>query len=236
MGTPILISGVDSAAAARGRRDTAKPDVVYLHSAGGYRETDGLRLLADRFNILAVELPGIGPAATAPGLATLADYADDVDAVIAALDLDAYALLGLSFGGAVALWFAVLHRSPALTRVALESPAAFLSGRPRTAGPSGDRPHAYAVSAASDPTVLREGAAKLDLDVLVAFGTEDAKFPVETGRLYSERLPQAFVTFVYQAGHAISVDRPDAFAELFGDFLDRGAVFQVEERSSLILA
>jgi pimeloyl-ACP methyl ester carboxylesterase len=218
---------------ARAERHPTKPDVVYLHAAGGYRPTAGLLLLAEQYNVFAIELPGIGPDSPLPGLATLAEYAAHVEPIIEALDLDGFSLVATSFGGAVALWYATRGRGPRPARIALESPAALLAARPSAPAtvPAGDgeRPHAYRVSAASDQGELERRLPDLDLDVLVAFGTTDERFPVETGRRYAELLPRAFVTFVYGAGHGISQDRPEAFAELFADFLERGAAFVVAQ-------
>jgi hypothetical protein len=39
---------------------------------------------------------------------------------------------------------------------------------------------------------------------------------------------------VHQAAHDIEGDRPEAFADVVGDFLDRGWMFLVPEQSTLI--
>jgi hypothetical protein len=39
---------------------------------------------------------------------------------------------------------------------------------------------------------------------------------------------------VYAAGHDIASDRPEAFADLVGDFLRRGARFAISDRSTQI--
>ncbi len=67
----------------------------------------------------------------------------------------------------------------------------------------------------------------IEAPTLVLFGTLDGLIPPEMGRLYKERIPQAFLTYVYQAAHAIQWDRPDSFADLVSDFLERGEAFVV---------
>jgi pimeloyl-ACP methyl ester carboxylesterase len=54
------------------------------------------------------------------------------------------------------------------------------------------------------------------------------------GRLYREKLPNCHFILVYDAGHAIDADRPEAFASLVGDFLIRRESFIVPKHSGLI--
>jgi pimeloyl-ACP methyl ester carboxylesterase len=74
----------------------------------------------------------------------------------------------------------------------------------------------------------------LNLPVLVLFGTEDRMIPSEMGRLYSEKLPNCHLILVYDAGHAVDADRPEAFVSVVGDFLQRHEAFLVNRQSGLI--
>jgi pimeloyl-ACP methyl ester carboxylesterase len=47
--------------------------------------------------------------------------------------------------------------------------------------------------------------------------------PPEMGRIYREIMPNCHLVFVYDAGHAIDGDRPEAFASIVSDFLERHA-------------
>jgi 4,5:9,10-diseco-3-hydroxy-5,9,17-trioxoandrosta-1(10),2-diene-4-oate hydrolase len=69
---------------------------------------------------------------------------------------------------------------------------------------------------------------------LVVFGTLDDLAPPEMGRMYKEVLPNAHLVFVYDAGHAISADRPDAFAEVVNDFLERHEAFVISRAATVI--
>jgi len=53
------------------------------------------------------------------------------------------------------------------------------------------------------------------------------------GRIYKERIPEAFLIYVYNAAHAIQWDRPDTFVEVVADFLERGEAFLVPRTKEL---
>jgi pimeloyl-ACP methyl ester carboxylesterase len=54
------------------------------------------------------------------------------------------------------------------------------------------------------------------------------------GRVYKELLPSSHLTFVYDAGHAVGADRPEAFAEVVLDFLERGEAFVISRARTVI--
>jgi pimeloyl-ACP methyl ester carboxylesterase len=58
--------------------------------------------------------------------------------------------------------------------------------------------------------------------------------PSEMGRLYSEKLPNCHLILVYDAGHAVDADRPEAFVSVVSDFLQRHEAFLVNRQSGLI--
>lgn len=98
------------------RRAGDGPPLVLLH--GGW--SDGrawwpqLEGLADEFTIIAWDAPGCGGSWDPPADFPLPDYADAVADLIGALGIDRPHLLGLSFGGGLAL--EVYHRHPDLPR------------------------------------------------------------------------------------------------------------------------
>ncbi|HVH76707.1 MAG TPA: alpha/beta fold hydrolase [Stellaceae bacterium] len=69
---------------------------------------------------------------------------------------------------------------------------------------------------------------------LVLFGTRDRVMPPELGRIYKELLPNAYLVFVYDAGHRVAADRPEAFAEVVTDFLDRREAFVISRKNTVI--
>jgi pimeloyl-ACP methyl ester carboxylesterase len=47
-------------------------------------------------------------------------------------------------------------------------------------------------------------------------------------------MPNCHYVLVYDAGHEVAADRPDAFVSLVSDFLERREAFIVNEKSSLL--
>jgi pimeloyl-ACP methyl ester carboxylesterase len=70
--------------------------------------------------------------------------------------------------------------------------------------------------------------------VLVLFGTLDRVMPPQMGRFYKTLLPNCHLVFVYDAGHEISTDRPEAFADVVDDFLERHEAFVINRRGTLV--
>jgi pimeloyl-ACP methyl ester carboxylesterase len=71
--------------------------------------------------------------------------------------------------------------------------------------------------------------------VLAVFGTRDTVIPPEIGRLYKDLIPNAHLVFVYDAAHAIAAERPEAFVEVVGDFLEREDAFVISRAKTMIL-
>ncbi len=98
------------------RRSGDGPPLVLLHGAWSdsrywRRQLDSL---SDEFAVVAWDAPGCGRSSDPPEGFALADYADAVAGLVGALDLDRPHVLGLSFGGSLAI--EVAHRHPAAIR------------------------------------------------------------------------------------------------------------------------
>ena len=74
----------------------------------------------------------------------------------------------------------------------------------------------------------------LTTPTLVLFGTVDGVIPAEMGHLYKELMPNCHLVFVYDAGHAISDERPEAFTEVVVDFLERHEAFIISRTETVI--
>lgn len=74
----------------------------------------------------------------------------------------------------------------------------------------------------------------LAVPALALFGTEDRIAPCETAHRYRTAMPNCSVVMVYDAGHAIDTDRPEAVAAVVEDFLARHEGFLVRRTSGLI--
>lgn len=97
-------------------RAGAGPPLVLLH--GGWSDGRAWRPqladLADEFDVIAWDAPGCGGSDDPPDRMALADYADAVADLVAALGLERLHLGGLSFGGGLAI--AVYRRLPHVVR------------------------------------------------------------------------------------------------------------------------
>jgi pimeloyl-ACP methyl ester carboxylesterase len=236
------------------------PPLVHLHGAGGLRLHRGHELLSRQFRVIAFEMPGFGAEENSrtrdmPGLAaTMAKAAQG-------LGLQQFNLMGTSFGAKAALFLA-LDRPELVRALVLEAPAAI---RPEgTRAPSGSpeeiarrlyahperMPAAQAVDPAQSARIvaltrrlrgpdrdadLEARLPGLEIPALIVFGTRDGVISPDMGRIYKDLMPDAHLVFVYDAGHAIGAERPEAFVEVVSDFLEREDAFVISRSKTVLL-
>jgi pimeloyl-ACP methyl ester carboxylesterase len=234
--------------------------LVHLHGAGGLRLTPSHELLARRYRVIAFEMPGFGNSPVNTRTETMPEMASTIVRAVDKLGLDSFNLMGTSFGGKAALWVALqaTQRVPALV---LEAPAAIR--QEGAAPPSGTAeeiarqlyahperltsipPIDPAMRAKTQPLVQRLLGARRDADLesrlqdlstptLVLFGTIDRVIAPAMGRIYKDLMPSCHLVFVYDAAHAISTDRPEAFTEVVTDFLERREAFVISRAETVI--
>jgi pimeloyl-ACP methyl ester carboxylesterase len=233
------------------------PPLVCLHGAAGPRWSGGHSLLAaSGRRVMLVEAPGFGQSAANERSGSMAELARTVLAACDALELETFALWGTSFGGRLALWLAAQapERVDALVLIA---PAAILPDGP-VSPPTPDmifhHPERLPPAPPPSPEVvarqsalvarligslprdaeLEERMATLDVPTLVVWGTEDRAISPRMAREYPARLPRCRLVFLYDAGHGLDADRPEAFAALAADFLERREQFVVATGSGLL--
>jgi pimeloyl-ACP methyl ester carboxylesterase len=233
------------------------PALVHLHGAGGLRLGPTHDLLARRFRVVAFEMPGFGRSPENTRTRDMAELARTMAQAAAALGLDRFNLWGTSFGGKVALWLAA-QQPERLLALVLDAPAAIRSdaSRPPSGSPGEIARLLYAhpervtttppdpeEMARARPLVMRligppRDAAleaemrRLTMPTLTVFGTEDRVIAPEFGRLYKELIPGSHLVFVYDAGHAIGAERPEAFAEVVADFIERREGFVINRAAT----
>jgi pimeloyl-ACP methyl ester carboxylesterase len=78
-----------------------------------------------------------------------------------------------------------------------------------------------------DEDALRATLPALEIATLVVCGTEDGLFRPDQGRVYRELMPNCSFVLLYDAAHELGWDRPEALAELVGDFVRRREAFVV---------
>jgi pimeloyl-ACP methyl ester carboxylesterase len=236
------------------------PPLVHLHGAGGLRLTPSHDLLSRQFRVIAFEMPGFGQSPENTRTRTMAGLASTMARAVGNLGIDAFNLMGTSFGAKTALWLALQQRERVLALV-LEAPAAI---RPEGAQPPSGSPEEMARRLYAHPerlpaipppdpavqaktrqlvgrlrgpdrdTDLERELAGLATPTLVLFGTVDRVIPPDMGHIYKELMPNCHLVFVYDAAHAISTDRPEAFAEVVADFLERHEAFIISRTPTVI--
>jgi pimeloyl-ACP methyl ester carboxylesterase len=234
---------------------------VYLHGAGGLQLRQAHDLLSRQFRVIAFEMPGFGQSPENTSTRSMSELASTMAAAVANLGIESFNLWGTSFGAAVALRLA-LQEPGRIAALVLESPAAI---RPEGAQAPPDsleeltrllyaHPERVGPLPAIDPAVraktrslvgrligpnrdpeLEAGLRGLNTPTLVLFGTLDRMIPPDMGHIYKELMPNCSLVFVYDAAHEIGADRPEAFAEVVIDFLERHEAFIISRRDTLIL-
>ena len=215
--------------------------------------------LAQTNRVIAFELPGFGSSPSNTKTQTVRELAETMTAAVSEVVPDNYTLIGTSFGANVALWHSLLspERVEALILIVPTSihPVAVPTGE----GPDywHDRPFADQENARIFPlpdqaTLNKEWAltqrlkgATHDSEVeaklkeiqcatLVVFGSRDKMVRPEAASIYRQNIPNCNVTLVYDAGHLIVAERPEALCSVVSDFVERRETFVVERRSSII--
>jgi len=88
------------------------PTVLLVHGLGNYAHRDWrqiLPVLADRYHVVAVDLPGFGASQSLPGGYSFAALSDTLAQVLDQLQIRQAHVVGHSLGGAVSLYFAHTH-------------------------------------------------------------------------------------------------------------------------------
>jgi pimeloyl-ACP methyl ester carboxylesterase len=236
------------------------PALVHLHGAGGLRLTPAHDLLAHQFRVIAFEMPGFGQSPENTKTQSMPELAATMAEAADTLGLDRYNLMGTSFGGKTALCLA-LQRPERVLALILEAPAAIRQqgARPSSGTPEQRARQLYAHPErmpplpAADPAIAAKQEAlvrrligpdrdpefeaqlrNLAAPALVLFGTCDRLIAPEMGQFYKELIPNCHLVFVYDAGHAIGAERPEAFVEVVGDFLERHEAFVISRTETVI--
>jgi pimeloyl-ACP methyl ester carboxylesterase len=231
--------------------------VAYFHGGGGLHHSQALELLAERFQVTAFEFPGFGHSPENTRTQSLDDLAATMAEALDAAGLEKPTLVGTSLGASTALRLA-LTRPDRVEALVLESPSAF---RPADWSPANFTPEQLRAALFARPetafaaapseilqkqvrllqrllgpnhdTELEERLRGFPASTLVVFGTKDGLIPPEMGRIYKELMPNCSLVFVYDAAHEIQFDRPEAYAAVVGDFIERQEAFVVATESGL---
>jgi pimeloyl-ACP methyl ester carboxylesterase len=235
--------------------------LVTLHGAGGPEFSFALDLLARDRRVILIEMPGFGEQINEVH-EDFDGFAATIARTIEAIGIERYHLMGTSFGGATALFLA-LSFPDRLISLVLDAPAAFRGGAPSPMEmAAGEAEPRFRAQPDREPKFVAPEMEKMArvmpllgrlmsadpefensltdrlpgclVRTLVVFGDKDGVIPSDNGRIYRRLMDNCSLQYLHKAAHAAQFDRPEAYAELVGDFLTRGWLFLVPEQSSLI--
>jgi pimeloyl-ACP methyl ester carboxylesterase len=234
--------------------------VVVLHGSESLTPSPLNSLLAQQFRVIAFEIPGVGREPVHERPAAPRDVAHTLAQAVTALGLERYVLVSTSASTPLALWQA-LEAQEQIGALVLISPAAILPDRWTPPSGTGEqvasllyahpekmprpqpddaetsaRQHALISrlrNCTRDPELERR-LADIKVATLVLFGTRDGVIPPEMGRSYVERIPNCYYALVYDAGHVIEAERPEALFAAVRDFLEHRETFVVSRKNTVI--
>jgi pimeloyl-ACP methyl ester carboxylesterase len=215
--------------------------------------------LAQKYRVIALELPGCGASPANTRSRSVQELASIVAQAAAQVVPEHYTLIGTSFGAHVALWL-TLQSPDRVEALVLIAPTAFLPVAGPLANTAADmaqrlfaHPEKARGFASVDPAIVvkeqalvqrltdgrHDAEAERRLDeipcaTLVLFGSEDKMVAPEAARLYRARIPNSHIAFVYDAGHLIEAERPEALVNAVCDYVELRETFIVGRQNGII--
>jgi len=215
--------------------------------------------LGQKYRVIALELPGCGASPVNTRSQSVQALAHTVAQAAAQVVSAPYTLIGTSFGANVALW-QTLQTPDKVEALVLIAPTALLP----TAGLGASTPEETAKRlfahpetarsvASIDPAIMVKEQAlvqrltggrhdaeaerrlgEIPCATLVLFGSEDKLVAPEAARIYRERIPNSNLVFVYDAGHLIEAERPEALVNAVSDYVELRETFIVGRQTGII--
>jgi pimeloyl-ACP methyl ester carboxylesterase len=238
----------------RYRKGGSGRPILTLHGTGGPNVTQVMEVLALRHTIYQPTGPGWDGTSLHPSVKSVPDLAELNAEFIRTAIGGPCDVIGVSFGGWVALWLTLRHPD-LVDQLVLEAPAGLRD--PGTGGLPADPAQlrgalfatperapklvrspevwaqnrhvrdSYAAGISLDQALL-DALPQIKARTLALFGTKDEVCPVEkTGRRLKAGIPHSHLSFIYGAAHALELDQPARTARLIGAFLERGEAFLV---------
>lgn len=233
--------------------------IVFLHRGSGPLWSHTHDLLSETHRVIMLEQPGFGASDPIDAESTR-EYAVLVHRAARQIVAGSYNLVGNSFGGLIAAWISVQFPQE-IESVVLLAPAIFLPDGlqivpsaetfdlitsaekahperhyPQPLGTESKVKHLQVLErflVPQDPELLA-ALSELTVPTLVVIGTEDRVTPPELGRKYPELNAAIFLSFVYDAGHALDGDRPESLSNLIQLFTEHKVDFLIERGRTLL--
>ena len=232
--------------------------VVALESAP-WRVSQLHHALAHKYRLFVFEIPGFGTSPPNARSKSLKEVADTVAQGVAKVVAGNYSLMGTSFGANAALWH-TLQAPDQVEALIMISPTCILpkeGSMTRKPGESAEwlfsRPDSAQGALPADPDVSSKELAlartpaggthdaeaedrlgEIQCATLVVFGHRDRMVAPEAARIYREKIANCNVSIVYDAGHLIVAERPEALINVVSDFVERRETFVVSRQRGVI--
>jgi pimeloyl-ACP methyl ester carboxylesterase len=215
--------------------------------------------LVQKYRVITLELPGFGASPANTRSQSVQELASTMAQAAALVVPEHYTLIGTSFAANVALW-QTLQAPDTVEALVLIAPTAILPAAGPVGGTPEDttrqlfaHPEQARSLAAVDPAIVAKEQAlvqrltgrrhdaeaerrlgEIPCATLVLFGSEDAMVAPEAARLYRARIPNSNIAFVYDAGHCIEAERPEALVNAVSDYVELRETFIVGRQTGII--
>ena len=232
---------------------------VIMLDQTGWRDTPLHQALAEKYQVFSLELPGMGESDVNTVSQSVGELATVAAHAAAALTKERYTIIGTSSVAHVALWQAI--QSPdQVEALILVSPTVIkpaVGDGGVTAQQSHDSMFAHRANAQKFAPLntdaftkelelmrrLKVGVhdaqaesrlADVHCPTLAIFGRNDRLVSPEAARVYREKIPNCNIAIVYDAGHCIVGDRPEALVNSVVDYAEHWETFIVGHQSGVI--
>ena len=232
---------------------------VFMLDSTGWRRSILHDALAEKYHIYSMELPGTGDSPVNTRSQSVGELATTAANAASALTSERYTLIGTSFGADVALW-QTFQKPDQVEALILISPTAIEPSNipaEATALEVHQLMFAHLENAQKHPPIAGEIFAKesalarrlnsgvqdseaearlgeIRCPTLAVFGLDDRLVSPEAARVYRERIPNCNTSIVYDAGHCIIGERPEALLNAVADYAEQWETYIVGRRTGLI--
>ena len=215
--------------------------------------------LGQIYRVVMLELPGFGASSVNTRSQSVKGLAHTMALASANLVSESYTLIGTSFGANVALWQTLLAPDK-VEALVLISPTTILPATEAIMGSPESmteqllaHPEKVRSLPSVDPVVLAKEQAlvqrlgggthdaeaehrlqEISCATLIIFGSEDQMVALEAPRVYRERIANSNLSFVYDAGHLIEAERPEALINAVSDYVALRETFIVGRQTGII--
>jgi pimeloyl-ACP methyl ester carboxylesterase len=199
-------------------RKGSGPPLVYLHdSLGNIGWLPLFDDLAFSFDVIVPDLPGFGGSQCPMWARSTRDIAILTAQLLARLEVDHVTLVGIGFGGWIAAELATMDPR-LLQRMVFGIVDEEVDDVPDVLYQLWDLSTEMTARVCWKPWMfsleLPQLLAGVPVPTAVVWGEDDQLFPLDIGHQYVERLPDAQLHLVADAGHWVDLEQPEALAKV----------------------